>query len=65
MKLALGAKFTHASWWSGLDRAKCEVVAVREDAYKGQPVTLVVVQEVGGARRATYQQGRVPVRVGK
>lgn len=62
MRFSPGDIFRHATWFLNFEPSRCEVVAVKQDAYKGKPIEIVQVREIGGTRTATYQQGRVPAR---
>lgn len=61
-KWQVGDQFHHRKWWGRLLPAICEVVSVRRDGYKGEPRTVIIVQEVGGTRRASYFDNEVPSR---
>lgn len=57
-----GQTFRHSRWWTeDASPARCEVVRISEDHYKGRPLRVVTVQEIGGRRMAAYQEDRVPV----
>ena len=58
-----GDRFKHANWFNHrLEPAIVEVVSVRPDSYKGNPFTVVRVQEVDGNRSAAYPEKLVPRR---
>lgn len=59
---AVGDRFHHRKWWGPMQPAECEVISVRQDAYKGEPRTIVSVQEINGKRSAAYFSDEVPTR---
>ncbi len=66
-KWKVGDSFGHRTWLaSKQDRspwvryATCEVIAVRNDSYRGEMIQVVTVREEGGTRTMSYRADRLP-----
>lgn len=55
-----GVRLIHSRWWKGSEPAECVVESVAVDHYKGEPIRVVRIAEVGGPRRASYNALSVP-----